>query len=292
MKRFFPIILSIMLLALGIFAGCSDSYYNVPENHCIVGINKQFTLYSESESKFCEPIEQKIKGVEYRDSYNYYSVIKGANYTICVDDFVDQRAGFGEGINGSVSAAWWQGTVIYSFIKNYAYYSGKENEEFFKTNYKQLGGNVSVTFTENCTVLTTYEEYINVGGIFAVVKKDSGYFDTGIYDYINEYGNITETDGFYYLLLKDEVCIHQDAWKTNFEITDYKCTALEDSWNGIRAEFTTNAPIVADDEEWVLYRICRTYSGIYFINSPFYAGNPQGFTMPIREHELKLIFNN
>lgn len=293
MKKFLSILFTVILcgIACGALTGCNT--YKVPENCCVVGLSDEFQLYSESDGKLCEPVDKKIKGVYKKYDTNYYVVTKRANYTILVNDFVEDCAGYGDGINGSFVSAWWQGFIITGFIKTYDEKSALQDEVFFTTNYKQVNCNVTVSFTENCTVKATYEPYLYVGGIFEVVPKDSNILDYKIDEYLTEYGILGEKDGFYYFLLNDEVCVHQDAWRTNFNVVNYKYEYLHNGYgNNIRAEFTTNAPAVADDEEWVLYQICRTYSGKYFVNSPFYAANPQGFTMSIREHELKLIFDN
>lgn len=293
MKRLTAVLFSTVLLGI-MLTGCAESYYKVPDGHCIVGIDKKFKLYSESEGKYCEPIEKAIRGVKKSDKDNYYySVVEGAEYTLCVDDYAEECGGFGAGINSSVACAWWQGNVLAGFVKEYSENSQLQDDVFFQTNYKQLNSNVAVSFTENCTVKAIYEPYINVGGIFEVRKTGDDYFDSRIGDYLNTDGTLNDLTGFYYLLLIDEVCVHQDAWRTNFEITGYNCSSNEEGYiNAIRAEFTTKSPEVADGEEWVLYQICRTYRGKYFINSPFYAGNPEGFGMPVREHELKLTFEN
>ena len=268
-------------------AGCNT--YKVPENCCIVGLSDEFQLYSESEGKLCEPIDKKIKGVYEEYDTNYYAVTKGAAYTILVDNFVEDCAGYGDGINGSFISVWWQGFIITSFVKTYGEKSNLQDEVFFTTNYEQVNCNVTVSFSENCTVKAKYEPYLYVGGIFEVVPKGSDILDNKIHEYMKEYGILGERDGFYYLLLKDEVCVHQDAWKTNLEVTDYKYEVIENSFNGIQAQFTTKAPAVAENEELCLYIICRTYSGKYFVYPTIYV-DAEGFEMPIREHELKLTF--
>ena len=139
-------------------------------------------------------------------------------------------------------------------------------------------------------MIANYEPYLYVGGIFEVVPKGSNILDNKIDEYLTENGILGERDGFYYLLLKDEVCVHQDAWKTNFEVTDYKYENLEDGWNkAIQVQFTTKAPTVEGNEELCLYTICRTSRGKYFVYPTVYI-DAEGFIMPIREHELKLTF--
>lgn len=86
----------------------------------------------------------------------------------------------------------------------------------------QINCNVTVSFTENCTIKATYEQYLYIGGIFEVRPKGGNVSDNKIDEYLTENGILGEKNGFYYLLLKDEVCVHHDAWKTNLEITDYK----------------------------------------------------------------------
>ena len=145
MKKFIAIFLSAFLFVL-MLTGCNT--YNVPENCCIVGLNDKFQLYSEIEGKLCEPIEQNIKGVDKKYNTNYYSVTKGADYTIIVDDFVDDGAGFGAGLTDmDFVPAWWQGYIITSFVKTYSEKSGLPDEEFFTTNYNQINRNVTVSFT-------------------------------------------------------------------------------------------------------------------------------------------------
>lgn len=286
MKKILPIVLSLLFICM--LTGCN--IYKVPENCCIVGLSDEFQLYSESEGKLCEPIDKKIKGVYEEYDTNYYEVKKGADYTILVDNFVEDCAGYGDGINGSFVSAWWQGFIITSLDKTYDKKSDLPDEEFFTTDYNQINRNVTVSFTENCKITAYYEPYLYVGGIFEVVPKGSNILDNKINEYLTEYGILGERDGFYYLLLKDEVCVHQDAWKTNLEVTDYKYEDCENGvWNAISAQFTTKAPAVAEDEELCLYIICRTYNGKYFVYPTVYV-DTQGFGMPVREHELKLTF--
>lgn len=292
MKKIIPILLVsvFVLLAFGMLAGCNT--YKMPENHCIVGLYKNYQLYSESERKFCEPIEQAIKGVEKDYDTKYYSVIKGAEYTIIVDDFVDNNDGYGAGIGDNIfSPAYWQGSIITSFAKTYSEKSGLQDEVFFNTDYKQIGGNVTVTFNENCTVKTSSEPYLYVGGIYEIITGRNGNpLDSRIDEYLDEDGNLGEMDGFYYLLLENEVCPHRDAWKTNLEITDYSCGNIDnDLSNAVQVQFTCRPLVVAENQELCLHIVCRTHSGKYFTPSPVYIGT-EGFGMPIREHELKLTF--
>ena len=282
MKKFLSILFSVILcgIACGTLIGCNT--YIIPKNCCIVGLSNEFKLYSESEKKLCEPIDKKFKDVYESYDTNYYSVAKGADYTIIVDNFVDDRAGYGDGINGSFVSAWWQGFIITSFKKTFDEKSGLRDEEFFNTNFNQINCNVTVSFTENCTIKATYEQYLYVGGIFEVMPKGSNVSDNKIDEYLTENGILGERNGFYYLLLKDEVCVHHDAWKTNLEITDYKYEVIENGYNGIQAQFTTKAPAVTDNEELYLYTICRTYSGKYFVY-PMVFIDAEGFDMPIRE---------
>ena len=290
MKKTITIFLSALLgmLALGMFAGCST--YKAPENHCIVGLSNRFRLYSDAEGKVCEPIDKKIKGIEKDINTDYYSVSKNVNYTILVDDFVLHGEGYGAGINGSISSAWWQGNVITGFTKTYSQESGLQDEVFFRTNYKQLYGDVTVAFSENCLLKSIVEPYLYVGCVYQILKKGTTLSDSNINNFIDENGLLAQMDGFYYLLLKDEICIHQDAWKTNFEVTNYSYEYFEDRWGKpIQAQFTTKRPVVSDDEELALYTICRTDSGKYFVDPTVYV-DAQGFTMPIREHELKMTF--
>ena len=286
---FFSMIIGVLFMC--VFAGCST--YQVPENHCIVGLYKDYQLYSDTENKLCEPIDKTIKGIEKQHDTNYYSVIKGATYTVITDGFIDDCAGFGRGVNGyDFVPAWWQGDVITSFVKSYGEKSGKQDETFFETSFesvREITTNPQVVFSENCTVKVTIEPYLFVGGIFEIIEKDSDVLDSNIGNYLNQFGMIHETDGFYYLLLNDEVCIHEDAWKTNFDITDYKYEKVDRFNNAIQAQFTAKAPVVAENEDWFLHVVCRTLSGKYFVYPVTYQG-AQGFTMPIREHELKLTF--
>ena len=290
MKKTITIFLSILLgvLALGMFAGCNT--YKVPEGQCIVGLSKDFRLYSDAEGKVCEPIDKKIKGIDKDKDIDYYSVSKNVNYTILVDNYVIESEGFGAGINGSISSAWWQGNVITGFAKTYSKESGLQDEVFFATNYKQLYGNVTVSFSENCLIKAIVEPYFYVGGVYEILKKGTTLSDGNIDNFIDENGFLAQVDGFYYLLLKDEICAHQDAWKTNFEVTNYSYEYLENGWGKpIQAQFTVKSLTVSDNEESALYIICRTDSGKYFVYPTIYV-DTQGFTMPIREHELKLTF--
>ena len=293
MKKTLTIFLALLLgvLALGVFAGCNT--YQVPENQCIVGLYNKYQLYSDVESKLCEPIDKEIRGIKKEYDTNYYSVVKGATYSIICNDFVDDCAGFGSGINGyDFVPAWWQGNIVTSFVKTYSEKSGKQDETFFETSFesvREIATTPKVVFSENCTVKTTVEPYLYVGGILEIVDKNSSVSDSNIGNYLNEFGIITETDGFYYLLLKDEICAHQDAWKTNFDITDYKYEIVDRFNNAIKAQFTAKAPVVAENEDCFLHIVCRTLNGKYFVYPLTYQG-VQGFTMPIREHELKLTF--
>ena len=293
MKKTISLIASILLLGMLVVSMLVGCTYHVPENHCIVGLYKDYQLYSDTEGKVCEPIDKAIKGVEKQYNTNYYSVIKGATYTVITEDFVDDRAGLGRGANGyDLVPAWWQGNVIASFVKSYGAKSGTQDETFFETSFdhvSRITTDPQVVFSENCTVKVTVEPYLFVGGIFEIIDKDSDVLDSNIENYLNQFGIIHEMDGFYYLLLKDEVCVHQDAWKTNFEVTDYRYDKV-DTWNkAIQQQFTAKPLVVAENEDWFLHVICRTLSGQYFVYPVTYQG-AQGFTMPIREHELKLTF--
>lgn len=290
MKKFLSIIFSVILCGIlcGVLIGCNNTY-KVPENCCVVGLSAEFQLYSESEGKLCDAIDKKAAGLYEKYDTNYYIVSKGANYSILVNDFVEDSAGYGEGINDSIVAAWWQGFIITSFKKTYDEKSGLQDEEIFVNNYKLAKNDITVSFNENCTIKANYEPYLYVGGIFEVMPKDGNGLDSKIDEYLSEYGIIGDKNGFYYLLLKDEVCVHQDAWKTNLEITDYKYEVIDNYYNGIQAQFTTQAPIIAENEELCLYTICRTHSGKYFAYPARLVG-AQGFTMPIRENELTLAF--
>ncbi len=173
-------------IACGTLIGCNT--YKVPKNCCIIGLSDKFKLYSESEKKLCEPIDKKFKDVYESYDTNYYSVTKSADYTIIVDNFVDDCAGYGDGINGSFVSAWWQGFIITSFKKTFDEKSGLRDEEFFTTSFNQINCNVTVSFTENCTIKATYEQYLYVGGIFEVMPKGSNVSDNKIDEYLTENG--------------------------------------------------------------------------------------------------------
>ena len=295
MKKTVTLLLTavLVLLSFGVLAGCNT--YNVPENHCIVGLSTSYTLYSEAESKFCSPVDNEIRGVEKELNYNYYSVVKGANYTICVDDYIeswDGGNGWGPGLDGDYlfSAAYWQGQIIRVFSKEYGKNSELQDEIFYTTDLKRIGGNVTTFFNRNCTVRTVAEPYIYCGGIYEIIDKNADILNSKIGEYLDEYGIIHEQDGFYYLLLVDEVCPHRDAWKTNLDITDYSYEYIEGGWaKSIRAKFTCKPINVGENQELALNIICRTLSGKYFVASPVYVG-AEGFGMSVREHELKLTF--
>lgn len=286
MKKFVPVILAMTFVG-GMLSGCSD-YYILPQSECIVGLSKDFKLYfvGDGIGKLCSPIEQDIKGIEKDPDTNYYSVVKGADYNIIVDDFVIDSEGLGG--DGYIVPEWWQGRIITGFEKTY---KNKQAEQFYTTNYSQVNGDVSVTFTENCTVEATYDYYCYVGGVFEAVKKGSNILDNKIDEFLTEYGILGDRNGFYYLMLKDNICVHQDAWKTNLEVTDYKYEYIENTSTpyAIRAQFTAIAPIVASDEERCLYIACKTHGGKYFTYPTVLIG-ADGFGMPIRENELKLTF--
>lgn len=290
MKKIILVLFSMVfgLISFCMFAGCNT--YKVPENQCIVGLSKEYQLYSDSEGKLCEPIDKRIKGIEKDDNTNYFSVVKNVNYTVWVDNFVDSSEGFGAGINGSISSAWWQGNVITGFAKTYSNESGLQDEVFFTTNYKQLYGNITVSFSENCLLKSIVEPYLYVGSIYEILEKGTTLSNSNIDNFIDENGIMAEMDGFYYLLLKDEVCVHQDAWKTNLQVINYSYEYLDDGWGKpIQVQFTAKPFDVSDNEESALYIICRTASGKYFVYPTVYV-DAQGFEMPIREHELKLTF--
>lgn len=293
MKKFIILLLSVFMLCM--LMGCSDNTYKVPENHCIVGLDKDYQLYSESESKFCSPIDKTIKGIEKEDNTNYYSVIKGANYTIIVDNFVDALDGWGWAAPNDIfmNSAYWQGHIITRFEKWYKDELPIKPDVFYNTNYSQVNDNVPVTFSKNCTVKAYIEPYINVGGIYEIVEKGKrleSYYDVPL----NENGMVYEKDGVYYLLLKDEVCVHKDAWKTNFDITNYSYEYFDADLgldgNSIRARFTANSLSVDENQELWLYQVCRTYSGKHFVYPCVYVGTT-GFGMPVGIHELKFDFS-
>ena len=294
MKKVTTICLTIILcmFALCALAGCNT--YKIPENHCIVGLYKDYKIYSESEREFCVPIDTAINGIEKEDNTNYYSVIKNADYTIIVDNFIDTNDGWSWAAAGDffMNSAYRQGYIITQFEKVYDDKSGLDDEVFYNTNYSQVNDNVPVTFDKNCTVKAVKEPYSNVGGIYTGVEKGmplESYEDVPLtWD-----GTVEEIEGVYYILLKDEVCIHQDAYKTNLEITDYKYEIEKNGrgGNSIKAQFTAKPLNIAETEELWLYQVCRTYRGIHFVYPLVYVGTT-GFGMPVREHELKLNFES
>ena len=290
MKKIVAVILAIMLLcalAVSILAGCT---YYVPKDHCIVGLYSRLELL-DADGNQCKPIEKNIHGVEKELSVYYYSVVKGADYTIVSDYLLYDYHGssVGSGINGGHwAAAYWQGSFIKSLTKTYGENSSLQDEVIFTADFNANGGNIKVSFSENCTIVSREREYLNVGGILEVVEKGSA--PSGkIDDYLNADGSVKEKDGLYYLLLKDEVCVHQDAWKTNLEVTDYGYHSIRDYGVAIQAHFTAKPPVVSDNQEMYLHVICRTYDGEYFVY-PTTLADAQGFTLPVREHELKLTF--
>mgnify|MGYP001090594182 CR=1 FL=1 len=239
-------------------------------------------------------IDTAINGIEKEDNTNYYSVIKNADYTIIVDNFIDTNDGWSWAAAGDffMNSAYRQGYIITQFEKVYDDKSGLDDEVFYNTNYSQVNDNVPVTFDKNCTVKAVKEPYLNVGGIYTVVEKGKpleSYEDVPLtWD-----GTVEEIEGVYYILLKDEVCIHQDAYKTNLEITDYKYEIEKNGrgGNSIKAQFTAKPLNIAENEELWLYQVCRTYRGIHFVYPLVYVGTT-GFGMPVREHELKLNFES
>ena len=197
--------------------------------------------------------------------------------------------GLGAGTDGNyMVGGYWKGTVITGFKKTYDKDSGLQDELFFETNFKQVGGDIKVSFNENCVVEAVAEDYLYVGGVYEVLEKGSNRLESSrIYDFITTNGHIVEIDDLYYLYLKDEVCIHQDGWKTNLEVTDYKYEYFNGEWGkGIRAQFTAKSPVVADNEDLYLYVLCRTATGKYFFNAVFVGA--VGFSMDVRTNELKL----
>lgn len=282
---------TIMCFSLFTIFGCSD-YYKVPENHCIVGLYKDYMLYSETEGKFCTPIDKKIKGIETTADNNYYSVIKGAEYTMVIDDFIDNDNGWGLGINDNLSSAYWQGNIITEFEMEYINGNGLQDSVLFTTDFKNMYRNIAVSFNDNCTVKAIKEPYLYVGGIYEICEKDGNFLDSKINEYLNTDGSLNEKDGFYYLLLENEVSAHQDAWKTNLDITDYKVEYLNGNLeNAISAQFACKPLTVSENQELWLHIVCRTLSGKYFTQSVIYVGT-SGFAIPVREHELKLDFDN
>ena len=293
MKKVITIFLSIVLLgmlAVSMLAGCT---YHVPKNHCIVGLSSGLELLDDK-GKPCKMIDKEIKGVEMNWNLCYYSVVKGAEYTISCSHamygFID-GSGLGMGIDGDYwAAAFWQGYLFRSITIIYGENSDLQDEVIYTSNFKDKSAKIKVTFSENCTVKSDYQEFLCVGGIFEVVKKSSNAPMSNIDDYLNADGSVKERDGIYYLLLKDEVCVHQDAWITNLEVIDYSYQRLKDSGSAIQAQFTANPPVVSENEELFLHAICRTNVGEYFVYSTVVT-TEQEFTMRVREHELKLTFD-
>ena len=292
MKKIIPVVLAILLLSaltVSMLAGCT---YYAPKDHCIVGLYSRLELL-DAEGNHCEPIEKDIHGVDKKLSMEYYSVVKGAEYTIISDYllFDYTGSGWGSGIKGEYwSSAYWQGSIIELMTITYGENSSLQDEVIYTPNFKNPKGNIKVSFTENCTVETREREFLKVGGILEVVQKGS-VPSSEIDSYLNADGSVKEKDGLYYLLLKDEVCVHQDAWKTNLEVTDYEYQSLNDYGVAIQAHFTAKSPVVSANEEVYLHVICRTYDDKFFVYSTVLA-DAQGFTLPVREHELKLTFAN
>lgn len=293
-KSAVSIFLAIILCGTSLFTivGCSD-YFKAPENHCIVGLNKDYRLYSETEGVFCAPIDKKIKESEIKMTaeYNYYSVIKGAEYTICIDHFINNSSGWGLGIKDNFIPAYWQGDVITKFEIEYDYNSETRHETFFTADYKNMNCNIAVSFDKNCSVKSVKEPYLNVGGNYETAEKGGNPLNSKIDEYLNTDGSFNEKDGFYYLLLENEVTPYQDAWKTNLDITDYKLEYIDDTRaNAVSAQFACKPLTVSENQELWLHIVCRTYSGKYFVQSVIYEGTT-GFILPIREHQLKLDFD-
>ena len=224
---------------------------------------------------------------------DYYSVVKGAEYTITSDYLMFDYHGssIGSGVNGGHwAAAYWQGSIIQSMTITYEENSSLQDEVIYTPNFKDFNVGIKVSFAENCTVEAREREFLCVGGIMEVVDKGSA--PTGkIYDYLKADGSIEEEDGWYYLLLKDEVCVHEDAWATNLEVTHYSYHSIRDYGVGIQAHFTAKPLTVADEKDTYLHVICRTYDEEYFVHSSVLA-DKQWFTLNVREHELKLSFES
>ena len=289
MKRFISVFLAISfsVVLFSLFAGCA---YQVDENHCIVGLYEKYQLYSKVDGKLCEPINKKIKGVD-KDFYtNYYSVLKGAEYTIVCDSLIDYEGNYlGSSINSDYFInAYWQGDIIRSGELIFSEESGLQDEEFFVPNYKQLNTDINVTFSVNCNVSLYMEPFLYVGAIFEVASSSDGR-NNEIANCINEDGSVNEKDGLYYMLLQEEICIHQDAWKTNFEVVDYNYEYTDARYGEMQAQFTVTSPVLSDNEELHSYIVCRTRSGKYFVH-PTNQVDMQDVCIPIRQHQLKINF--
>lgn len=289
MKKVVSVLITIfmLLLVFGLFAGCA---YRTPSNRCIVALPQRVKLY-DANGKECKPIDKEIKGIDKQWYKVYYSVVKDAQYTITSDYILFPYSGRdpGSGINGEHWVpAYWQGFMIRSLTKTYGENSNLQNEVIFTTDFKNTSASIPVTFTENCTVVADSQEYLYVGGILEVVDKGNTPLFT-VDGYLNADGSVKEKAGIYYLLLKNEVCVHQDAWTTNLEIVDYGYKSNGDYGVAIQAQFTAKQPVVSNSEEMFLHIICRTGDDEYFVYSTTPA-DAQGFTMPVREHELKLTF--
>ena len=291
MKKFVSVMLSLVFsaLLLCLLVGCA---YRAPSNRCIVALPQSCELY-DANGKQCKYIDKEIKGVEKNWNMLYYSVVKNAEYTLTSNYFLFPYTGSnpGQGINGEHWVpAYWQGSIKRSLTKTYAENSDLQDEVIYTTNFKDTSVSIKVSFSENCTVISDYQEYLYVGGILEVVEKGSA--PVGNADsYLNVDGSVKERTGIYYLLLKDEVCVHQDAWKTNLEVINYSYHSIKNYGVAIQADFTAKPLVVSDNEETFLHIICRTSDGQYFVYSTTPA-DAQGFTMPVREHELKLTFEN
>lgn len=272
--------------------GCTD-YYKVPESNCVVGLHKDYRLYGETGGGFCNPVDKKIKGVERATDYNYYSVIKGAEYTICIDGFIDNNDGWGWARKDDffTNSAYWQGYIITGFEKEYYEKSVLRHERFFSTDFKDLNCNIAVSFDKNCTVKSVEEPYLNVGGIYETAQKGGNSLDSKVDGYLNTDGSINEKDGFYYLLLENEVCTHREAWKTNLDITNYAYEFFDYGLgSSVQANFSCKPLTVSENQELWLHIVCRTHSGKYFTQPVIYEGTT-GFAVPVREHGLKLDFD-
>ena len=291
MKKTISLITSILLLGVLVVSMLVGCTYHVPENHCIIALNRGYELY-DANGDLCKRIEKEIDGVEQLWDFNYYSVVKGADYTILAHHMMSisfDYAYFGPGINGDIMVnAYWQGYVIKSLSKSYGENSGLQDEVIYTTNFKDTSASIKVSFSENCKILADYQNFLVVGGILEVVEKGATPLGD-INNYLNEDGSVKQKSDIYYLLLKDEVCVHQDAWQTNLEIIGYDYHSIKDYGVAIQANFTANPLAVSDNEEVFLHTICRTYDGEYFIGSTELA-DAQGFILPVREHELKLTF--
>lgn len=242
-KTFCIIILAIMFMLA--FAGCAE-VYRVPKDRCIVSVPQGFELWTD-DAETLQKIDIPIKNVEREADRIYYSVTRGATFSVVNFD-------------------------------NYAYDEGSKSEGNILTGF-DISGNVlpfnpsseykiELSCNENTDIQPVYERFQAVGMVAFVGDDNESLWDKvwNIDKFFNADGTPKQEENFYYLIQYTKQNLPKHYWQTNFDCTDISNTSVSTTYTVKRVAVSGNQDLA--------YCVLNRYDETkYFVPSPIYGDN-------------------